>query len=255
MQTSHKFIALLSVAAMIFMIGWTGYEEVNGAGKAPEEVQQEVHEVADLMRSKGYTEDCKVIKAASEMWWDAQAEIEAAAAAEAPQEMYLHQLENPDPDYHGHAVELTETQRIKVLRALIGEQGYGNTFEIYVGMLQYIMDHNDYGRVGKSYDNIGSRWMLSAASNRAWRYSVADMEACQTLMDAYDFVIVQGGRLFQRALVGYWDDDDVGIDSFAQNIAATCGGGHQHEWVDCVNASYTDEWVRYYCCIAKGGVA
>ena len=238
MQTSHKFIALLSVVAMILMIGWVGYDEVNGAGKAPEEVQEDVHEIADLMRSKGYTEDCKVIRAASEMWWEAQEEIRE-------RDLYLHEIEDPDETYHGHPVQLTESQRAKVLRAAMGEQGYGNTFEIYVGLFQYLIDHTEYGKVGKNYDNIGSRWMLSAESARAYQYNPED---CKTLMDAYDFVFIQGGRLFRHLLVGYWDDDDIGIDSFAANVYATCGGGHGHGWVTAVNADYENEWVRYWYC-------
>lgn len=213
------------------------------------------HHVAEVARSGGYPEDGALIRAASDWWWSEhrkqlnyQAELDELLA-EPEFAPFLYTLDCADAGYTGHPVSLTERQREKVLRALVGEQGMDNTFEIYVGSLQYIVDYIEYGTLARSYDNIGSFWLKSAAGARANHYSLSTIESNEALMEAYDYVMNQGGRLFQHVMGGYWDDDDAaGIDTFQQNVRATCGGGHGHDWVTCVNENYANEWVRFWVC-------
>ena len=188
-------------------------------------------------------------------WW-----LTPAEPAEEPEpqsvrledgEEFLYDIEFPDPGYWGNEVALTEEQREKVLRAVVGEQGLCNTYEIYVGELQYIVDYVQYGDMPRTYDNIGEFWLGSACSQRVEQYTLEEITACKTLMDAYHYVMDQGGRLFPHKMGGYWDDDDAaGIDTFEENVNRTCGGyeDHDHAWVTCTNEDLEDEWVRFWYC-------
>lgn len=220
--------------------------------------QEVAHEAAELIRNRGYGEDNSIIRTASDWWWSEEYQkkeyksmLEQLEEEESNVKLptYLYELEHADTGYIGHPISLTEAQREKVLRACVGEQGMGNTFEIYVGTLQYIVDYVEYGTLPRSYDNIGYYWVKSTYNSRVSRYTITDIENNTELMEAYDFVINQGGRLFQHNMGGYWDDDDAaGLDSFSTNVRNTCGGGHEHEWVTCVNPNESNEWVRFWIC-------
>ena len=220
------------------------------------------HEAAELMRSKGYPEDNIIIRTASDWWWseeykvrDYKEQIEAIEQEEAAQvqnSIYLYDLNCADPGYSGHPVTLTDSQQEKVLRACVGEQGMDDTYETYVGMLQYIVDYVEYGSLPRTYKNIGYYWLTSAYGAKASKYTLPEIKQNAALMEAYDFVINQGGRLFQHKMGGYWDDDDAaGWDSFSTNVKNTCGGGHDHEWITCVNPNEENEWVRFWVCTNK----
>ena len=88
MRTRDKLICILTILGALLMIGWVGSEEYHAAGKTLQEVQQDAHEIAEAMRSKGYPEDNGVILAASEMWWQAEAEKETAPEPSEPERYY-----------------------------------------------------------------------------------------------------------------------------------------------------------------------
>ena len=184
-------------------------------------------------------------------WWLLPPEEEEEPVRLADGEEFLYDIDFPDPGYAGNTVELTGEQREKVLRAVVGEQGLYNTYEIYVGELQYIVDYVEYGNLPRTYDNIGEFWLGSAYAQRVEQYTLEEITACQELMDAYSYVMDGGGRLFPHKMGGYWDDDDAsGIDTFEENVNRTCGGyeDHDHAWVTCRNEYYEDEWVRFWYC-------
>ncbi len=109
---------------------------------------------------------------------------------------YLYQLSNPDPEYSGHKVELTDTQYLSICRALYGERE-SSSYAIYVALAQYIRDHVDgYEAIGtknKNYDNIGSRWLLSARGNRAGDKALSWFEENRLeIIEAVDYVFSNG---------------------------------------------------------------
>ena len=163
---------------------------------------------------------------------------------------FLYEIEHPNTRYKGHTVDLTDSQYLKVLRSIFGEQEQGS-YEIYVGLSQYIRDYIDYGTINRTYDNLGSFWLkrggsLSSTYNLEWF-----KKNRPELIKAVDYVFKQGGSLAQRQLCFYVDDDDVayngGSYQAAHNrlIEASCGGGHEHDKIRLSPEENPSNWSEF----------
>lgn len=104
---------------------------------------------------------------------------------------FLYTIEYPDKNYKGHTVDLTDSQYLKVLCSIFGEQEQGS-YELYVGLCQYIGDYIEYGSLPRTYDNLGNYWLkrggtLSNEKNLQW-FKDNHPEA----IEAVDYVLKKG---------------------------------------------------------------
>ena len=149
-------------------------------------------------------------------------------------------ISHPDAAYQGHRVNLTDHQRLMIARACVGEFSPGGSgcYETWCALCQCLRDYTDYGRAGKNYDNIGSRWMLSANSSRAARYGSLDAirSAAPDVIRAINFIFDQGGNCFQGCVHGYADmyDDDIGRShGYSGSNGMTAGVRYLMSVTDC----------------------
>lgn len=162
---------------------------------------------------------------------------------------FLYQIANPNYNYAGHTVDLNDSQYLKVLRSIFGEQE-GGSFEIYVGLCQYIRDYIDYGSLPRSYDNLGEFWLIRGGTmpdymNYEWfYYNVPDA------IKAVEYVFHQGGSLAQGKMHFYVDDDDEALDgsyeaAYAVLVNASCGQFHYHDKIRLAPPDNPANWTEF----------
>lgn len=174
---------------------------------------------------------------------------------------YVFDLEQPVAEYSGHTVALTDSQRLKVLRSIVGEQEVG-TYEIYVGLSQTIRDYVDYGSLARSYDNLGTFW-LCRGGPRTGRCAGTGSRSDISFKDydwfvrnkpeavrAVEYVFDHGGSLGQGVMHYYVDDDDAYFDggywpAYYYVGSVSCGGGHYHNKIKLAPDEYPSNWMEF----------
>lgn len=163
---------------------------------------------------------------------------------------FLYTIPHPDPNYKGHAVSLNGEEYQKVLRSIFGEQEQGS-FEMYVGLCQYIRDYIDYGKLKRTYSNLGSFWLkrggrIDSKYNTEWfKQNKPEM------IEAVDYVFSKGGSLAQRKMCFYVDDDDQALNgnnyekAYKTLVNASCGKSHSHDKVRLSPASNPNNWSEF----------
>ncbi len=165
-------------------------------------------------------------------------------------DLFLVEIDHPDPDYKGHTVDLTDSQYLKLLRSVYGEQETG-TFEIYVGLCQTIRDYIDYGSLSqRTYDSLGSFWILRGGSLPASKNTAWFIKNRPELIEAVEYVFGKGGSLAQRKTCFYIGDDDeryFGSYTAAYNrlVNVSCGENHPHDKVRLAPENWQSNWIEF----------
>ena len=170
---------------------------------------------------------------------------------------FLISVPHPNPDYKGYAIQLTDSQRIKVARSIFGEME-SSTYEGYVAFCQYIRDYEDYGHTDKKLDNLGTRWLTRGGTNdKIKNYDISWFEKNKPeVLRAIKYVFDEGNSAFQAVVAGYYSWADVdpakeyGFDDPYSYMLWVTGhedhADHHDVWI--VNGVGTKAYTGFFVC-------